>query len=140
MEAFGRLTMILILIFTIFIIPIRTEVELEKIRAAETAADQLFLWAEKLENTGKMEIDDYYSVMDRLILAEEEPIFEFRIAAAIDWLQENGLINDLIPGQRLLITSVEPETIARQEHLPKNYWFSIRAGTTVIGGEVIVGQ
>ena len=61
MELFGRISLILFVIYVGILLPVQRQLQIQNKRAERAAIDKLYLWAEKIETTGKIEYLDYLS-------------------------------------------------------------------------------
>ncbi len=128
MELFGRISLILFLIYIGILLPVQRQLQMQSKRAERIAIDKLYLWAEKIEATGEIEYSDYLAVIDLFFLAERKDKMEFRLAFPTDWL-EKGL------EQHLIMETLQPEEIKLGWKREKKFWFTIKMGYTSIGGE-----
>lgn len=120
--------LILLVVYASFLLPAKRQLQMQEKRAERTAIDTLYLWAEKIEATGKIEYFDYLEVTDRFSLTKNIEQMEIRLAFPTDWLEETL-------GQHLIIETLQPEEMNPEWKREKNYWFTIRLGWVSIGGE-----
>ncbi len=130
MELFGRISLILFVIYVGILLPVQRQLQIQNKRAERAAIDKLYLWAEKIETTGKIEYLDYLSVNDLFFLTDRKEKMELRLAFPTDWLEK-----DL--EQHLIIETLQPEEIKLGWKREKNFWFTIKMGHTSIGGETV---